>query len=130
MESQARVLRWLGLPIGQQGELFSAVDLTPAVEKARADGKRAGLKGETCSPPHDPSVPQHAAWIEGWHDGQAVLVQTKMRPMPVQEQNKAGDAGAHAEDGTDVRPEFLQRAERERAGVSEIGDAPGTYQQN
>ena len=127
MESQARLLRWLGLPVGEQGTLFPT-DLTPAVDKARADGKRAGFKGETCSPPHDPSVPQHAAWIEGWHDGQAVLVQTKLRPMPVQEQNKTGDAGAPADDDKDVRPEFLQRAERERAAVSDMGDAPGSYE--
>jgi hypothetical protein len=118
MESQARLLRWLGLPVGEQGTLFPT-DLTPAVDKARADGKRAGFKGETCSPPHDPSVPQHAAWIEGWHDGQAVLVQTKLRPMPVQEQPKtAGDAGAPADgdewDKNDVRP---------RAVLNDQGDA-------
>ena len=82
MELQARLLRWLGLPVGAQGTLFPE-GWGPAVDKARADGKRAGFKGGSMQhPPHDPSVPQHAAWIEGWHDGQAVLVQTKMRPMP------------------------------------------------
>jgi uncharacterized protein (UPF0335 family) len=30
----------------------------------------------------------------------------------------------------DVRPDFLQRQEREREAVADMGDAPGTYEQN
>ena len=83
MESQVRLLRWLGLPIGEQGSLFPDVDLRPAVERARADGKRSGFKGERCSPPHDPSIPQYNAWMDGWQEGQSALLETKIR-LPVQ----------------------------------------------
>ena len=107
MESQARVLRWFGLPVGEQGTLFPA-DLSPAVDRARADGKREGFKGEPCKPPHDPSVPQHAAWTEGWQDGQAVLLETKLRPMQ--------------DDIEDVRPRFMQNDPGES-----IGDQPPSY---
>lgn len=76
LESQLRVLRWIGLPVGHQGALFASVDLTPAVDKARADGNRAGFRGERCSPPYDPSVPQYSSWMDGWRAGQDILVST------------------------------------------------------
>lgn len=92
-EAQARVLRWLGLPFGTQGALFpDGEDLTPSVDRARAEGKRNGLAGEPCEPPHAPSVPQFNAWIDGWHEGQAVLVTTKMRPFPPDEDDGEDDS--------------------------------------
>lgn len=109
MESQARVLRWLGLPIGVQGNLFAEVDLTPANEKARANGKRAGLAGEACQPPHDPSVPQYQEWMDGWQEGQAIHLRNGIRPMPLQENVN--------DDDDDLRPRFMQAAEAERLGT-------------
>lgn len=71
-ERQARMARWLGLAPGAQPSMFED-DRTPAVDRAFADGKRVGLAGGTCAPPHSPDTEQHARWMEGFHEGQAVL---------------------------------------------------------
>lgn len=69
----AEVLRWSGVAVGESKDLFPE-DRTPAVDRAYDDGRRAGMDGQVCKPPHDPSVPQHQKWIEGWQDGQEVLM--------------------------------------------------------
>jgi ribosome modulation factor len=48
-------------------------DMRPATDRAFAEGRKAGLEGMACTPPHNPAVPQYDSWIEGWHEGQAVL---------------------------------------------------------
>lgn len=122
MEAQARVARWMGLPLGIQGDLFPG-DPRPDDERAFDNGRRTGLQGEPCKPPHDPSVPQHDAWINGWQAGQKVLLETKIRPLTSRPDE--GDA-ENGDDDADVRPRFLQGD----ASVADLGDAPGTYQQN
>jgi hypothetical protein len=72
MEETANVLRWSGVSVGETLDMFP-VDRTPGIERAKAEGKRAGLAGEPRKPPHDPSVPQHDAWLDGYHDGQMIL---------------------------------------------------------
>lgn len=72
IERQLRLARWANSRVGTQFK-FDEFDAMPAAEFARDLGKTAGLKGEPCKPPYDPSVPQHQAWIDGWHEGQAVL---------------------------------------------------------
>lgn len=72
MEAQLRIARWNGLPLGSQTDLFAGVDRTPAVDKARTEGKIAGLKGDDAKPPYAAESPQGQSWMEGWHDGQAV----------------------------------------------------------
>lgn len=114
MEAQARVMRWLGLPVGTQADMFPSGDLTPAVDKASADGKRAGLAGEPCACPHDSSVPQYKAWMDGWHDGQKILIETKLRPMPVQ----SDDESEHEETAEDS----AQRRRQEHAMDETLSD--------
>jgi len=71
IERQLRIARWMGASVRTQ---FSfSEDMTPSVDRAYEEGKRAGLKGDPASPPHDPSVPQYGKWMEGWHAGQGVL---------------------------------------------------------
>ena len=106
-EAENRVARWMGLPEGTQAEM----DLEPAVDKARADGKRAGLQGEQCACPHDSSVPQYKAWMDGWHEGQKVLVETKLRPLSVQDKDEA----ALIDEERDLRPRFMQETPEESA---------------
>lgn len=101
IERQMRVARWMGLPVGAQADLFGE-DRTPAADKAFADGKRAGLAGETARPPHDPSTEQYRRWLSGHAEGQAVLAKGFGR-MPLEQ----------AADTADVRPRFMQEAERE-----------------
>lgn len=108
VERQMRVARWMGMPVGAQGNLFEENDRTPAADKAFADGKRAGLAGETAKPPHDPSTEQYGRWMEGHAEGQAVVAKG-FTPL---EQAAAGD------DDPDVRPGFL----RERDADREAGD--------
>ena len=73
VERTQRLARWLGMPIGTQLSLLDGPDRTPATDKARADGKRAGLAGLDCNPPFAANLPQAQFWLEGYHDGQAVL---------------------------------------------------------
>lgn len=68
-----RIAAWMGLPLGGQADFF---DRTPLVDRARADGKRAGMEGETCKPPHDAGGEAGQAWIAGWHEGQRALAET------------------------------------------------------
>lgn len=62
------------LPRAVQLDFFSGVVLDPAVERAKDEGRWAGLTGkpmEQC--PHEPGVPQRNAWLEGWHAGHAIF---------------------------------------------------------
>lgn len=71
-ERQKKIARWLGLAPGTEPSMFDE-DRTPAVDRAFADGKRVGLAGGRCDPPHAPETEQHGKWMEGFHEGQAVL---------------------------------------------------------
>lgn len=72
MERRLKVARWMGMPFGSQSDMFGE-DRTPAVDRAFALGKKAGLAGETMQPPHAPETEQHRRWVEGFHEGQAVI---------------------------------------------------------
>ena len=106
LASQLRVARWAGLPVGSQADLFPE-DRTPAVDRARADGKRAGLAGEHPKTPHHPSTPQAQAWLEGWHEGQAVLVGGIKTTVEA--------VHAFEVDAEDPRPAFLREAHEQDA---------------
>ena len=72
-EERERVAAWMGVPFGGQSDLFSR---QPAVDKAFADGKRAGMEGKDCSPPYEPGGEVGQAWMSGWHEGQRALAST------------------------------------------------------
>lgn len=69
-----KVARWMGLPVGASPRFFDDFDGRPAVDIAYDNGKNAGMSGEIAKPPHDPSMPQYQRWMEGWHDGQEILL--------------------------------------------------------
>lgn len=71
--AQHRIARWLGLPVGTQPSFFDDEDRMPSIDKAAIEGKRAGLKGESCNPPAHYGSAQQQAWIDEWHIGQKVL---------------------------------------------------------
>lgn len=77
VERRVRVSRWMGLPVGQNGNLFDAVDRTPGVDRAAAAGKRQGLAGDRMSCPHDPSTPQYTAFVTGYQEGQKIAFAIK-----------------------------------------------------
>jgi len=67
------VAKWVGSPVGTQFSFELEPDRTPAVDRAREDGKRAGLAGEQRKPPHAPGTAQEQAWLEGHGIGQEKL---------------------------------------------------------
>jgi hypothetical protein len=77
MAQETEVAVWNG--VGIQVDMF-ADERQPAEDKAFEAGKRAGMAGETAKPPHDPSTKQHARWLDGHAEGQAVLSQG-FKPM-------------------------------------------------
>lgn len=100
MEETANVLRWSGVDVGDTKDMFPT-DRTPSVDRANAEGKRAGMDGAVCKPPHDPSVPQYKAWIDGWQDGQGILASAfEKMPTPEPEGDKLISNGAAHTDQT------------------------------
>ena len=59
--------QYQGAAIGQQLALFLEPDRTPAVDIAYDQGVQASMDGKTAHPPYDPSTPQHAKFMEGYH---------------------------------------------------------------
>lgn len=108
IERQLRAARWMGLAIGAQPDLFGE-DRTPSEDRAFAEGRRHGIAGEPCRPPHDPSTVQYRRYNDGFYEGQSVLA-ASMKP-------KADDAGE-----ADPRPRHLKQREAET-----IGDADPTH---
>lgn len=68
LERTMRLARWLGLPIGAQPQMFEAV-----VDRTE-EGKTAGMSGDECKPPQSLAHDAAQKWIQGWHDGQTVLM--------------------------------------------------------
>lgn len=79
IEQQMRVARWSGLPVGTQGDMF-APDVRPLSERAKQEGKIAGMRGDECRPPYDGGSDGYQPWVEGWHEGQAVLASKIKKP--------------------------------------------------
>ncbi len=69
---QAEIAKWMAVPFGKQADMFDG-DMMPAVDRAKAEGRRDGLAGKTLAPPYDPSVPQYDAYAEAWHAAQGEL---------------------------------------------------------
>jgi hypothetical protein len=73
IESTIRVMRWMGVPIGTQADLFPDNDPTPITDRAFAEGRRHGIAGEPRSNPHHYTTEAAASYEVGFADGQAVL---------------------------------------------------------
>lgn len=72
IERDVQVLRWLGVPIGTQTELFPTNDRTPITERSFAEGKRQGLAGENNNNPHHHTTEAHRAHNDGYAKGQEI----------------------------------------------------------
>lgn len=73
IERDMQVLRWKGVPIGHQSELFPTIDAAPIAERSFNEGKRQGLAGETNSNPHHVSTEAYRKHNEGYAVGQDTL---------------------------------------------------------
>lgn len=103
MERLARLARWLNLAVGTQVS-FLDEDRRPSEDIAFENGKVAGLKGDICQPPHDPSVPQHQRWMQGWHAGQEILLsdwRDKLK-LPVTDDEDTGGEQTDLADRNDL----------------------------
>lgn len=68
-----RIMRWEGVPLGVQGELFTAFDERPIEERAFELGRADGIAGKAMKPPIELVGNQGPAFEEycrGWHLGQ------------------------------------------------------------
>jgi hypothetical protein len=70
---QNQIARWMGIPLGTQTELELEPDRRSIEEKAAAEGKKAGMNGETLSPPYAPGTAGYEPYVEAWHLGQAAI---------------------------------------------------------
>lgn len=129
---EAEQERWMreraGLPVGGQGELFTA---TPAAVMdeldAEAEGYRAGIRGDGPEVPKkiDPSL--HQAWLKGRQAGQernawALSESGKI----VDRRTDVGVGGAQVVTGDEDDDEDEQRATDDAAGADDDDDAiPG-----
>lgn len=118
VERIRRVAIWYGADIGSQ---LGLLDTLPRKDW-RADGKRAGLMGEALRFPDGLASEHQQLYAEGWHEGQAVLLEGFG--------GKVGDTSEKPADASaeDLRGSAQKRAEEEaRTGKpSKIGTEPST----
>lgn len=98
---QMMLARWERHPIGMQGELFEGRPPESTLDSVFNDGKKAGLSGLKCEPPHDAGSVHGQKWIAGWHDGQAALAKGGIKPLDEGWDNAASMPAA-AQEGTDL----------------------------
>jgi hypothetical protein len=80
VHDRLQVALWVGHPMGAQLDLFAQPDRTPAVDRARDEGKQASMENRPAKPPYDPSTPQHQAYMEGFHEDQT-RIQKGFKPL-------------------------------------------------
>jgi hypothetical protein len=107
MERQARVMRWMNIPIGTQGGLFEETDRTPIAERAYSEGKRQGLAGESCNNPHHVSTEAHREHNRGYADGQETKARNGFKKLEDEPQ------------GPIPRDEWQRRTADENAAVQQ-----------
>lgn len=69
---KAEIARWYQNPLGMQASF--EFDRTPSVDKAYEEGKQAGLEGKDARPPVGMGQAQVQKWMEGWHEGQRIVM--------------------------------------------------------
>lgn len=70
IESTIRIMRWMGIPVGTQGDLFPANDPTPITDRAFAEGRRHALAGDRRSNPHHHTTEAARHYEMGYDKGQ------------------------------------------------------------
>jgi hypothetical protein len=87
VHDRLQVARWVGHPMGQQLDLFSQPDRTPATDRAYDEGKQAFMEDQRATPPYAPGVPQYTQWLQGYHDAQDARVRGGLKPLEDEEQD-------------------------------------------
>lgn len=100
--------RWCGFQIGYQPDMFDTMrDRAPLADRARNDGKIAGMRGDDCKVPerYSPESEAGQVWVQGWHEGQAVLASAfaKRKTTDADELAEEGEGMPDAEGDESVR---------------------------
>lgn len=94
--------KWSNSPLGAQLDLFGDPDRTPAVDMAFEEGIADAMASKPANPGYAPSLPQHARYMEGYHEEQARQVQKGIKKLDPDEQaaraTVLADARKRAED--------------------------------
>jgi len=94
MKEWMQIAAWMGLPVGQQIDLFSEPDRTPLTDAAFAAGRTAGLLARDPKPPHEESTEAGQAWMRGWHEGQRMMGEDLKSAMEKKNAEKSASSGA------------------------------------
>jgi len=81
IESTLRVMRWMGIPVGTQGDLFPDNDPTPITDRAFAEGRRHALAGDRRANPHHHTTEAARSYEAGYDEGQAQKVKGGIKPL-------------------------------------------------
>lgn len=105
VHDRLQVAQWVGHPMGAQLDMFAEPDRTPAADKAYDEGWLASASNEPAKPHYDPSVPQHARWLEGYNAHQKTLMKG-FKPLGKTDDKKSPSGrDGWGEDATDpARP--------------------------
>jgi hypothetical protein len=69
IDEKVRVARWEKLMSGEQLDWLD-ISAMPAEDRAFHEGEKACREDQPCRPPYDQSVPQYAAWMDGYYQTQ------------------------------------------------------------
>ena len=78
-----QIARWLGCDLGAQLDLFAQDERVTAEDRSFEEGKTDSMMGLAAKPSYDPSTPQHAQYMQGFHDATQSRVKsgiTKLEP--------------------------------------------------
>jgi hypothetical protein len=70
IESTIKIMRWLGIPVGTQADLFPDNDPTPITDRAFAEGRRHALAGQARDNPHHHTTEASRSYEAGYEKGQ------------------------------------------------------------
>lgn len=81
IESTLRVMRWMGVALGTQADLFPDIDPTPITDRAFADGRRHALAGESRDNPHHHTTEAARSYESGYDKGQGEKITAGIKPL-------------------------------------------------
>lgn len=81
IESTLRVMRWMGVALGTQADLFPDIDPTPITDRAFADGRRHALAGESRDNPHHLTTEASRSYEAGYDKGQGEKITAGIKPL-------------------------------------------------
>jgi hypothetical protein len=107
IESTIRVMRWMGVALGTQADLFPDDDPTPITERAFAEGKRHALAGEVRGNPHHHTTEAARSYEAGYDKGQEGMIRSGIEPTD------------DTPEGSTPSDEWLRRTREQNEAVSQ-----------